>query len=195
MTPAPRSMLLLGGARSGKSTLAIDLAERWQRSASSRAVTFVATATAGDDDMARRIDRHRGERPTAWATIEEPTQLVVALKAAPTADLVIVDCLTMWTANLGEIPESELLTRATAAGSAIADRTGPTIVISNEVGLGVVPPTELGRSYRDRLGRVNQVMARHLDETRLLVAGRTLRLDPTADLAIGDLRPDESDQP
>jgi adenosyl cobinamide kinase/adenosyl cobinamide phosphate guanylyltransferase len=166
--------VLLGGARSGKSALAVEIGRRH-----AAGVTFVATSPPIDDDLSGRIARHRAERPT-WPTIEEPLDLAGAVATAAD-DLVLVDCLTLWVNNLlhrgDSDAEIESLSSATAAS--VAARTAPTVVISNEVGLGVHPETDLGRRYRDLLGRVNQQWTREADVALLLVAGRATPLsDP-----------------
>jgi adenosyl cobinamide kinase/adenosyl cobinamide phosphate guanylyltransferase len=158
---------LLGGARSGKSSLALELAER-----SGGPVTFIATATAGDDEMAARIAAHRAERPDAWTTVEEPLHLREALEAAQ--GTVVVDCLSLWVANLLEAQVAAIEEQAVAAAAAATGRR--TIAVSNEVGLGVVPATPLGRHYRDVLGRVNAVWADAAEVALLVVAGRALPL-------------------
>jgi len=165
--------LLVGGARSGKSALAVDLGRRHDG-----AVTYVATCPPDDDDLRARIARHRAERP-GWPTIEEPLDLVGALDAVPAGELAIVDCLTLWVSNLLARGDDDAAVDARAGETADAAmrRQAPTIVISNEVGLGVHPSTELGRRYRDVLGRVNQTWARRAGTTLLLVAGRAVRLD------------------
>jgi adenosylcobinamide kinase/adenosylcobinamide-phosphate guanylyltransferase len=160
--------LLLGGARSGKSALAVELASH-----AGGAVTFIATGEARDDEMSERIALHRAERPAHWLTVEEPVALDTALVNAD--GVAIVDCLSLWVANLLERDLD--VERANAAARERAEqRTGPTIVVSNEVGLGVVPATELGRRYRDSLGRVNAEWAATADEAFLVVAGRKLSL-------------------
>ena len=176
---------LLGGARSGKSSLAVEIGRRHDGP-----VTYVATAPITDDDMAERVARHRDERPTDWATIEEETDLVAAIDAvdAPGGGLVIVDCLTLWTSNLmwREVAESEIVDRAAAFAEHCAAREDRIVAISNEVGLGVHPDTDLGRRYRDVLGRVNQTIAAVADPALFLVAGRALPLtDPWPHLADG----------
>ena len=167
--------LLLGGARSGKSALAVEIGRRHPGP-----VTFIATSPpAIDGDLSGRIARHRAERPP-WRTIEEPLDLAAALAAAGT-DLAIVDCLTLWVNNLLRRGDDDATIEATAASVAAttAARGRPTVVITNEVGLGVHPTTELGRRYRDLLGRVNQRWAAAADTALLLVAGRALALtDP-----------------
>lgn len=174
--------LVLGGVRSGKSALAVELARDHETAGGS--VTFVATAPriAGDDDLDARIERHRATRP-AWPTIEEQLDLPRALAAAG-ASLVVIDCLTLWVNNLlrrGD-DESAVAVQAARLAASLAGRTAPSIVISNEVGLGVHPETELGRRYRDALGRANHVVAAGADRTMLLVAGRAVRLDDPRNL-------------
>lgn len=179
-----RLTFVLGGARSGKSTLALRLAEQTM----SR-VLFAATAEAYDADMATRIARHRAERPSEWGTLEEPRALAQALTLAlgRTDDAgvygaVVIDCLTLWVSNLllqhEDDPDAEALivARARELLAAYASHEATWIVVSNEVGLGVVPPTPLGRRYRDALGRVNQLFAAAADEAYLLVAGLAVDL-------------------
>jgi adenosylcobinamide kinase/adenosylcobinamide-phosphate guanylyltransferase len=174
---------LVGGARSGKSTLAVQLGERF-----GGPVTFVATAEAFDDDLAARIARHRDERPEAWTTIEEPVDLAAAVRAVPDDSMVIVDCLTVWLANLAErvVSSERILSSAhDMVGELCARRdrgAAPAVVVSNEVGMGIVPDNELSRSFRDALGRVNQLVAAAADTTLLLVAGRAVRLESPGEL-------------
>jgi adenosyl cobinamide kinase/adenosyl cobinamide phosphate guanylyltransferase len=163
-------VFLVGGARSGKSALAVRLAAE-----TNAPVVFVATGEAGDDEMAERIARHRAERPGAWQTIEAPQDLVGALYAVPVDACVVVDCLSLWVANVFE-GDTDVEEAARASIEVATSRTGTTIAVSNEVGLGVVPATPLGRAYRDALGRVNAIWARAADEAFFVVAGRTLRL-------------------
>jgi adenosylcobinamide kinase/adenosylcobinamide-phosphate guanylyltransferase len=162
-------VLYLGGARSGKSRLALARA-----AAAGKPVVFVATGEALDDEMAERIARHREERPSGWATVEEPLELGRALEQAPAAATVVVDCLSLWVANVFERSPAEQL--ADAAAGLAAARPGLTVAVSNEVGLGIVPDNELARRYRDVLGRVNATWAAAADEAYLVVAGRSLRL-------------------
>ena len=165
-------MLLLGGARSGKSALAVEIATRW-----GGPVTFVATGEAGDDEMRDRIARHRAERPAGWRTVEEPAALLDAVRAAPAGDLLVVDCLTLWVANV--LPRG-VVAEAARVAAALAERAGPGVVVSNEVGMGIVPDHPLGRAYRDALGSVNATFAARADRAALLIAGRLLELGPAA---------------
>jgi len=167
--------LLIGGARSGKSSLAVEIGRRHDGP-----VHVIATAEPFDDDLRARIDRHRAERPD-WPTIEEPIELDSALAAPPDEALVVLDCLTVWVANLlhhGRT-DDEVVDLARRALDAATHRSGPMVVITNEVGLGLHPETDLGRQYRDLLGRVNQIWAAGSTRTLWLVAGRALPLvDP-----------------
>jgi len=158
-------VVYLGGARSGKSTLAVERA-----SAEGAPVTFIATGEAGDEEMARRVARHRAERPAEWELVEEPIELHAALVDVPHGATAIVDCLSLWVANLGERDADE------RAGALAAGRDGLTIAVTNEVGLGIVPTNELARAYRDRLGHVNAAWVDAAHEAYFVVAGRTLRL-------------------
>jgi adenosylcobyric acid synthase len=164
-------VFILGGARSGKSDLAYRLARE-----SGRAVTCIATATGDDAEMAARIERHRTARPEAWSTVEEPLELKAAIQQADDGSFLVVDCLTLWASNLlgaGRDPE-EICAIASAVAAELAHRDA--VVVSNEVGLGIVPANELARTFRDTLGRVNVVFAERAERSVLLVAGRALEL-------------------
>lgn len=185
-TIAPRLILILGGARSGKSAFAEQLALK-----SGSSVAFIATATAGDDEMRERIARHRAARPAAWHTIEEPLDLAAAvLQAGKLADVLVLDCITLWLNNLfaqtvaPDESEEEQSTNSTlfdeaalreiemllAAAHSISP--GKTLLmVTNEVGLGIVPAYPLGRLYRDTLGYLNQRLAQAADRVYLMVAG------------------------
>ena len=172
----PRIILLLGGARAGKSSFALQLAKEI-----SSKVCVIATAQALDTDMSERITRHRAERPAHWRTIEEPYQLDDALRQTGDADVVIVDCLTLFVSNwlLRDDQCEDALRQITRDFLAEAQSRPQTIIcVSNEVGLGIVPETRLGRVFRDLLGRVNQDFAAAADEVYLLVAGLKSRLKP-----------------
>ncbi len=164
-------VLVLGGARSGKSAFANRLGLQ-----SGRAVTFIATATAEDEEMMERIARHRAERPSSWTTVEAPLELRDAIAAGPADNFLIVDCLTLWVSNLLGAGHSndEIRARAEKAALELSRRSG--VVVSNEVGLGIVPANELARTFRDVLGAVNSVFANHAERSLLMVAGRALEL-------------------
>lgn len=173
-------ILILGGARSGKSAYAERLARE-----RGGAVLFVATATARDDDMARRIAAHRAARPAAWRTLEAPDGVAARVAAAyDDAPTIILDCLTLLTSNIllaHEGAGEEEVARALDAEidallARIASDSATWIVVSNEVGLGLVPPYPLGRAYRDLLGRINARVAVRADRAYLLVAGLPLDL-------------------
>lgn len=165
---------LTGGARSGKSSVAVRRAER-----SGLPVVFVATGEAGDAEMADRIARHRAERPGHWTTVEAPLDLTGAVVDLAPEQAVIVDCLSLWVSNLmgrGD-DEASTLQQAEALGRWAAAYPGQVLAVSNEVGSGIVPLHPVSRDYRDRLGRVNAIVAAHADLAQLVVAGRTLTLD------------------
>lgn len=168
-------ILLTGGARSGKSALAVELA-----AASGDDVVFIATARRTDADMAARIDRHRDERPSHWRTLEVPLDLAPALAASDPAGTVIIDCLSLWTANaMAAAPPESVERQAHETAVLAASRPGLTIAVTNEVGMGVHPSTEIGRNYRDVLGRVNASWSRTSAHAYLIVAGRALPLADT----------------
>ncbi|MGE5618672.1 MAG: bifunctional adenosylcobinamide kinase/adenosylcobinamide-phosphate guanylyltransferase [Sphingomonadaceae bacterium] len=178
-----RLVLILGGVRSGKSAMA----EKMARNAGGR-ITLVATAQALDDEMKQRIAAHRAARPAGWRTLEEPLDLGGAVEqAVADSDLVVVDCLTLWLSNhlcrieaaessgewgdavdrLGAVLERDLSRLVEAVRSAGAT----VVVVSNEVGLGLVPPNPIGRVYRDLLGLANSRLAAEADQVLLMVAG------------------------
>ena len=177
-----RTALVLGGSRAGKSAFAV---ARVRRAADGGGrVAVVATAEAGDAEMVARIARHRAERPADWATIETPRELVPVLSdLAGKADVVLVDCLNLWVANLlGEGPHQRPETTEAILGAArrlaglVARRLFELVLVSNEVGWGVHPETAVGRHFRDALGLVNQMVAGVADDVVLLVAGCPLWL-------------------
>lgn len=180
---AKKWALVLGGARSGKSDFAQKLALDWGGQ-----VLFVATAQAGDEEMRRRIQEHQRSRPASWRTVEETARPTEAITAHQTdAQVVLVDCMTLWLANLytgsvhqEETPPPELETMVFNELGNLHDwfraSSASLITVSNEVGMGIVPPTPLGRAYRDLLGRVNQFLGVRADEVYLLVAGIPIEL-------------------
>jgi adenosylcobinamide kinase/adenosylcobinamide-phosphate guanylyltransferase len=173
------ALILVGGAvRTGKSSFALRRARR----AGTRLV-YVATATAGDDEMRARIARHRAERGDAFATVEEPLDVPAALaRAAAEADAVVLDCITLWLSNLlaADLPDADILARvdAVAAGPAAI------IAVTNEVGMGIVPATPLGRRFRDLAGAAHQRLAARADEIYLATVGTILQIRPI----VGEVR-------
>ena len=170
-------IMILRGARSGKSNFAERLASQYEK------VLFVATAEALDEDMERRITQHRLRRPPSWSTLEEPIDLASVLQATDDRhEICLVDCLTVWVSNMLLKMEDcadveDAILDALECFLDVYERSPASwIVVSNEVGLGVVPPTSLGRIYRDALGRVNQAVAAKADKVYLMVAGLALEL-------------------
>ena len=168
-------ILVLGGARAGKSTFALRLAEEHLANGPG---AFIATAQALDDDMAQRISRHREERSADWNTIEEPYHLDQALLKTGDASVVIVDCLTLFVSNwmMRDETNCEATLREISERFLTTAQTKTVICVSNEVGLGVVPATSLGREFRDLLGRLNQQFAEAATHVYLLVAGIPMRI-------------------
>lgn len=170
--PALPNTLVLGGARSGKSAYAEGLVR-----ASGLARLYLATATAGDAEMSARIARHRADRAQdGWRTIEEPLSLADALAAeASVGAAILVDCLTLWLSNL-MLAEADLEAATAGLLAALRRSPGPIVLVSNEVGLGLVPETALGRRFRDAQGRLNQAVAAAVPQVVFVAAGLPLRL-------------------
>lgn len=175
-----------GGARSGKSSYAERLA-----ASLGALVTYIATLEPLDDEMKSRIARHQAQRPAAWRTIEAHRNPLEAARSAETGDTILLDCISLWVSNRlldlrDEDPrpedidalESTLLRDTHALLALLASREGTSVIVSNEVGAGLVPEYALGRAYRDLLGRVNQQVAQRAARAWLLVAGRALELPP-----------------
>ena len=172
----PPLILVLGGARSGKSRFAEALVER-----AARCGTYCATAEAGDDEMAARIAAHRarrhdGGRGAFWRTIEAPLAVADAIAAEATPERpLLVDCLTLWLSNLmlAEMPIDDAFA---TLHMALREAAGPIVLVANEVGLGLVPETPLGRRFRDAAGRLNQELAALADRVVFIMAGLPLVL-------------------
>jgi len=169
MEPVPGVTFVLGGARAGKSTYAERLATE-----SGLPVCYIATAAAGDDEMAARIAAHRAARDPAWTTIEAPLDIAAALAAEPER-LALVDCLTLWLSNL-MLGGHDVEAATAALLAALARRATPVILVANEVGLGIVPDNPLARAYRDAHGRLNQRVATAADRVLFIAAGLPLVL-------------------
>ena len=161
----PQLTLVLGGARSGKSRFAETLV-----TASRPPWVFVATAEPSDAEMAERIALHRSRRSDDWRTIEAPGDLAAALAAVALNAPILVDCLTLWLSNR-MLANGDLETEIARLETALSDRRGPVVLVSNEVGFGIVPDNELARRFRDLQGRLNQRLAAHADRVVLMVAG------------------------
>jgi adenosylcobinamide kinase / adenosylcobinamide-phosphate guanylyltransferase len=167
----PRLTLVLGGARSGKSRYGETLVE-W---AAARAL-YLATAEARDGEMAERIRQHRARRGERWTTVEEPLALADRLVTEARPDRpILVDCLTLWLANLMEAGRA-LEAESEALVAALAKLRGPVVFIANEVGLGIVPENALARAFRDHAGRLNQMIAAAADRVVFIAAGLPLIL-------------------
>lgn len=167
----PAVTLVLGGARSGKSRHAETLV-----ASAASAATYIATAEAGDAEMAARIAEHRARRSDFWRTVEEPLELAVAIAAYAAPDRpVLVDCLTLWLSNL--LGAGRAVAHETEAlSAALRGAAGPVVLVANEVGLGLVPDTPLGRVFRDGAGRLNQAVAAVADRVVFVAAGLPLVL-------------------
>ena len=160
--------LVLGGARSGKSnyaeTLATAIPPPW---------IYVATAQAGDEEMRLRIAEHQAARGQGWSTVEAPLDLPRALLSAPGGTPILVDCITLWLSNL-MLGGRDVDASVVALELALKRRQAPTIVVSNEVGLGIVPDTPLGRDFRDKAGVLNQRLASLANRVIFMVAGQPM---------------------
>ena len=181
-------ILILGGARSGKSSYA----EKRAKDVGGDSVLYVATSETKDAEMEQRVEKHRADRPSGWGTVETSRNVAQALRATGSeAKVILLDCMTFLVANYlmdAAAPEddpfdapssdpfdvqieADVVAEVEAIIAYMNETDAEMLVVSNEVGLGVVPPYELGRAYRDILGRANQILARHADEVLLLVAG------------------------
>jgi adenosylcobinamide kinase/adenosylcobinamide-phosphate guanylyltransferase len=170
-----RVVLVGGGVRSGKSAFALELAYRLGQKRA-----FIATATALDDEMKSRIERHRQERRDEFTTVEEPLELGAALDALTGHDVVVIDCLTLWLSNLLLHQESAdaILARADDLVRVLQKRRFHVVLVTNEVGMSVHPPTPLGRMFVEVAGWTHQRVARIADEIYLAVLGTTLKIKP-----------------
>ena len=165
--PSPIT-LVLGGARSGKSRYAESLV-----TAFSAPWLYVATAVAGDAEMAARIAEHCARRGDGWRVMEAPRDVAGAIVSAPAGNAVLVDCLTLWLSNL-MLADADIPSEAGRLDRALAEARGPVVLVSNEVGFGIVPDNALARRFRDAQGRLNQQVAARAGRVVLMVAGLPL---------------------
>lgn len=165
--------LILGGARSGKSTYALALAKKYKN------VAFIATCQGKDCEMQQRIRRHKETRPAHWQTFEEPKEIAGLLqKMGNGFDCILIDCLTLLVSNLllSRNKEAQIIKKIEAALVALKKKKARVIVVTNEVGLGLVPVNKLGRDFRDVAGKVNQLAGQEADEVFLTVAGIAMKV-------------------
>jgi adenosylcobinamide kinase/adenosylcobinamide-phosphate guanylyltransferase len=168
-------ILIGGGVRSGKSAFALNMARRLGQRR-----LYVATAEARDDEMAARIHRHARERGSEFRTLEAPLEVVEAVGSAQDADVLVLDCLTLWLSNLllrGDA-EERILEHVERLLETLRGKSVHALLITNEVGMGVVPESALGRSFRDLCGRAHQVLAARADEIYFGALGTLIRLKP-----------------
>lgn len=171
MRQSARTTLILGGARSGKSSYAQTLAE-----AARRRQAYIATGQALDDEMADRIARHIEERGPSWATIEEPLDISQVIDNTCDENIaVMIDCLTLWLSNLMHAGR-DIQRETERLVAALQSAGGPLILVSNEVGMGIVPGNAMSRSFRDAQGRLNKEIAAACDRVEFIAAGLPLRL-------------------
>lgn len=169
-----KSVLVTGGARSGKSGFAEELARL-----SGLSPIYLATAAAGDDEMRQRINLHRERRGQGWQTVEEPQAVTdTILRLAAPEKIILVDCLTLWLSNL-MMDALDIDKESAHLAASIGESNGPVIFVSNEVGQGIVPDNAMARAFRDHAGRLNQMMGDACDAVYFVAAGQPLLLKPT----------------
>jgi len=165
-----KKIFVLGGCRSGKSSYALEIAQKF----SAERNVFIATCIPRDDEMGQRVERHQEERSQAWETVEAPIHLPEAIVAAGgEAGILLVDCLTLWISNLlmENHDSDQVLNQVQSLTRAVASSACPVILVSNEVGTGIVPENKLARLYRDLVGSTNQAVAECVDQVVWTVAG------------------------
>lgn len=167
-----KSILITGGARSGKSALA----ERLVKRLGDRPV-YIATAQVFDDEMADRVATHQNRRGNEWTTVHAPFDLVSALIDSDAGQPRLVDCLTLWLTNL-MLSDADFTQKTSDLIHAIQEQTSPVVFVTNEVGSGIVPDNKLARDFRDAAGALNQQIAEHCDEVYLAVSGQALKVKP-----------------
>ena len=171
MASPGKSVLVLGGTRSGKSSYAEKMAQ-----SSGLQPLYLATGRAFDDEMENRIAIHRDRRGSDWQTVEEPLDLVSALTLHVTVNrFVLVDCLTLWLTNL-MLAERDIAAETAGLVAMLPDLAGPVVFVSNEVGFGIVPENRMAREFRDHAGFLHQAVAAVADEVYLIAAGLPLKM-------------------
>ncbi len=173
-SPLPSLTLVVGGAASGKSAHAEHLV-----TATGRSRVYVATAEAWDDEMRAKVAQHRDQRGPNWRTIEEPRDIAAALSSVRATEVVLIDCATLWLTNQ-LMAGADLETESRSLIAALTSCTAPVVVVSNEVGAGIVPETSLGRTFRNAQGRLNQRLAASADQVITVIAGLPLVLKAPA---------------
>jgi len=166
-------IFITGGARSGKSRQATELAQNLGNN-----IVFIATCVPLDDEMKERVKRHKRSRPKNWNTIEESTDLASALKSLDSFDVVIIDCITLFLTNLmmAELSDEDILSKIQKTVDTAKEANFPVIIVSNEIGLGLVPANEMGRRFRDLSGFANQTIAKNAEEVYFMVSGLPLKV-------------------
>ena len=166
--------LVVGGCRSGKSSFAIELAQKLGRERS-----FLATAQAYDDEMSERIRRHKLERDNSWRTIEEPVDILSALENHGPFEVLLFDCLTLWISNLmiNNLEDTEIYRQTDLVITGLRERCQNAVIVSNEVGMGVVPENKMARRFRDLTGRCHQIIKQHAKETYVMAVGTPIPLN------------------
>lgn len=170
-----RYVFVTGGARSGKTSFAI---EKAQAVSGMRVYLATAPSDGSDDEMRLRIERHKAERDGSWQTIEEPVNVSLRVRSADDAGVILIDCLTLWVSNLMErgMTDAEILTEASLLARTCSTSKGPVITVTNEVGWGIVPENALARRFRDVSGGVNRIMASAAGQAYLVASGLPVRL-------------------
>ena len=172
-------IFVTGGARSGKSSFAYQLAKKYKGQ-----ITYIATGHAGDEEMSKRIEKHRRERPSHWKLIEEQNDIAGALRKAKGSECIIIDCITLlitnWLLNhekrVGKPTPTRIMNELSTLLKAAKKLTSTVIIVSNEVGMGIVPENKLARLFRDICGKANQMVANAAGEVYYLVSGIPLKI-------------------
>ncbi len=170
-----RHIFVIGGAKSGKSRFALATAEKMLEDTGAKGL-FIATATVTDEEMALRIKRHQKERQGHWVTVEEPLEVAQVISKASQYGVIVLDCLTLWVSNVLFQDKDSFECRSSDLCVAIKGASCPVILVSNEVGMGIVPMDPVSRAFRDMAGRLNQRIAAICDDVYLVAAGLPLML-------------------